>query len=414
MATPTRTHLTDLRGIARMAIDASEGIAGIVEHMHRTIQSVPLPIGRPKAGRTRGITGFVYRSVRGGMRVVGRGIDMSLAPFTALLPEGESTPARDAFLAAVNGVYGDYLARTGNPLALEMELRLNGRRVDPDDPSRAFQSGSSPTPRSGRVLLLVHGLCLNDRQWTREGHDHGAALAEEHGYTPLYLRYNTGLRIAANGRSLAGLLETTLARWPRPVEQLVILGHSMGGLVARSACHHGRAAGHGWLKQLRKLVFLGTPHHGAPLERGGHRLDFVMDLSPYSAPFTQVGKTRSAGIKDLRHGSITGDPADIVPLPDGVRCYAVAATLAERRGVIAEQLLGDGLVPLDSALGRHRDPARTLDLPAHRQWVGYGMGHLELLSRPEVYARLSTWLAGHSRTRRATAHPGTRAPARRG
>src|SRR5690606_38728519 len=103
---------------------------------------------------------------------------------------------------------------------------------------------------------------------------------------------NTGLRIAANGRSLAELLEDTLAQWPRPVEQLAIIGHSMGGLVARSACHHARTAGHAWLKHLRKLVFVGTPHHGAPLERGGHKLDFVMDLSPYSAPFTQIGKTR--------------------------------------------------------------------------------------------------------------------------
>jgi pimeloyl-ACP methyl ester carboxylesterase len=394
--TPTRTHLSDLRGIARLAVDASEGITGIVEHMHRTVQSVPLPIGKAKADRTRGITGFVYRSVRGGMRVVGRGIDMSLAPLTALLPEGESTPARDAFLSAANGVFGDYLARTGNPLALEMELRARGRRFDPDDPTGAFEPETGAAP-NGRLLLLVHGLCLNDQQWTRDGHDHGKALADEFGFTPLYLRYNSGLHIAANGRSFADLLECVTRRWPVPVEELVILGHSMGGLVARSACHHGREAGHAWLKHLRKLVFLGTPHHGAPLERGGHGLDFVMDLSPYSAPFTQIGKSRSAGIRDLRHGTITGDPSAGVPLPESVRCYAVAATLAERRGVIAERLLGDGLVPLDSALGRHSDPARTLELPKQRQWIGYGMGHLELLSRPEVYAQLSTWLASHPR-----------------
>ncbi len=395
MPTPTRTHLSDLRGITRLAIDASQGIAGIVEHMHRTVQSAPLPIGKAQANRTRGITGFVYRSVRGGMHVVGRGIDMSLAPLMALLPEGESTPARDAFLAAVNGVYGDYLVRTGNPLALEMELRLRGRRLDPDEPARTFDPEADAAP-GGKLLLLVHGLCMNDRQWTREGHDHGRALADEHGYTPLYLRYNTGLRIAANGRSLADLLERVTRRWPVPVEEIVILGHSMGGLVARGACHHGQEVGHTWLKRLRKLMFLGTPHHGAPLERGGHRLDFVMDLSPYSAPFTQIGKTRSAGIKALRHGNVSLHATDVVPLPEGVPCYAAAATLAERRGAIAERLLGDGLVPLDSALGLHPDPARTLELPKTRQWIGYGMGHLELLSRPEVYAQLSKWLASRS------------------
>jgi pimeloyl-ACP methyl ester carboxylesterase len=395
MPAPNRTHFSDLRGIARMAVDATEGVAGIVERMHRTIQLRPLPLGKAKAGPTRGITGFVYRRVRGGMRLVGHGIDASLAPFAALLPEGETTPARDAFVSALNGVHGDYLARTGNPLALQMELRLRGRRIDPENPWREFAAEAVAAP-TGRLLLLVHGLCLNDRHWTRNGHDHGAALADEAGFTPLYLRYNTGLRIAANGRSLAVLLECLLRHWPRPVQELVILGHSMGGLVARSACHHGRAAEHGWLEHLRKLVFLGTPHHGAPLERGGHRLDFLMGLSPYSAPFTQIGRMRSAGIQDLRHGSLTEDPDDVVPLPEGVHCFAAAATLAERRSVVAERLVGDGLVPLDSALGRHTDPARTLALPKQRQWIGFGMGHLELLSRPEVYAQLSRWLARHA------------------
>jgi pimeloyl-ACP methyl ester carboxylesterase len=391
MPSPNRTHFSDLRGITRMAIDATAGVADIVERMHRTIQLRPGPLGQATVDATRGITGFVYRSVRGGMRLVGHGLDASLAPLTAMLPAGESTPARDAFLSAVNGVYGDYLVRTGNPLAIDMSLRVRGRHVDPEDPSSACTAERAAAP-TGRLLLLVHGLCMNDRQWTRDGHDHGAALADEIGCTPLYLRYNSGLRVAANGRSLAGLLETVVRHWPRPVEELVIVGHSMGGLVARSACHHGRTAGHAWPARLRKLVFLGTPHHGAPLERGGHRLDFVMDLSPYSAPFTQIGKMRSAGIQDLRHGAITADPDEFVPLPEGVHCYAAAATLAARRSVVAERLLGDGLVPLDSALGRHADPARTLRLPKQRQWVGFGIGHLELLSRTDVYAQLRKWL----------------------
>ncbi|MCM2309874.1 MAG: hypothetical protein NDI84_00605 [Steroidobacteraceae bacterium] len=395
MATPTRTHLSDLRGVTRMAVDASASITDLVERMHRTIQLRPGPLGQSTTEATRGITGFVYRGVRGGMRLLGHGIDMGLAPLAALLPEGESTPERDAFLSAVNGVYGDYLERTGNPLALEMSLRLRGHRIDPEDPAPVIAAATGAPP-SNRLLLLVHGLCLNDWQWTRDGHDHGAALADEFGYTPLYLRYNTGRPIAHNGQSLADLLQTLLAHWPQPVAEIAIVGHSMGGLVARSACHYGRAAGHTWLDHVRKLVFLGTPHHGAPLERGGHRLDYVMDLSPYSAPFTQIGKARSAGIQDLRHGSITRESGEVVPLPDDVRCYAIAATLAERRGLVSDRLLGDGLVPLDSALGRHTDPARSLALPKQRQWIGYEMGHLELLGRPEVYARLSDWLGARS------------------
>jgi hypothetical protein len=139
-------------------------------------------------------------------------------------------------------------------------------------------------------------------------------------------------------------------------------------------------------------VFLGTPHHGAPLERAGHWLDNAMDLSPYVAPFTRLGRARSAGIADLRHGNVTRKPREFVPLPDSVRFHAAAATLCAKRGPLADRLLGDGLVPLESALGRHRDPSRELAIPRRRQWIGYGMGHLDLLSHHEVYARLRDWL----------------------
>ena len=391
MPGPTRRHLADLRGAARMAVDATAGIAGIVEKMHRTIQLRPLPVGRADAGNTRGITGLVYRSVRGGVRLVGQGIDLGLAPLVALLPEGESTPVRDEFVAAVNGVFGDYLVRTGNPLAIEMGLRYRDRPLDPANPSDAFRDGPHARP-SGRILVMVHGLCLNDRHWRRDEHDHGAALADDLGLTPLYLRYNTGLHIGDNGRDFAQMLETLLRNWPRPVEELVILGHSMGGLVARSACHHAREAGHEWPGRLRKLFFLGTPHHGSPLERGGHRLDYVLEVSPYSAPFTRIGKVRSAGITDLRHGTITRGRHEHVPLPTDVQCYALAATLGARRDLLSERLVGDGLVPLDSALGRHARSGHTLHFAKDRQWIGYGMGHLELLGRPEVYSQLHAWM----------------------
>jgi hypothetical protein len=116
-----------------------------------------------------------------------------------------------------------------------------------------------------------------------------------------------------------------------------------------------------------------------------------MQLSPYSIPFTRLSKARSAGITDLRHGAIADGDA-IVALPAGVKCYAAAAVRAAKRSQLSERLIGDGLVPLDSALGRHSDSARRLDIPKNRQWVGYGMGHLDLLDHPEVYGQLSTWL----------------------
>ena len=190
---------------------------------------------------------------------------------------------------------------------------------------------------------------------------------------------------------LAELLETLIGNCTTPVEELAIIGHSMGGLVARSACHQGRAAGHTWPKVLRKLVFLGTPHHGSPLERAGHGFDRVMEWSPYSMPITRLSKARSAGITDLRHGIVAADE-EVVPLPSGVKCYAAAAVRAARPSALRDRWVGDGLVPLDSALGRHRDAERTLAIPKHRQWVGFRMGHRDLLTHPGLYSQLHTWL----------------------
>jgi pimeloyl-ACP methyl ester carboxylesterase len=386
MTKPNRTHLSDLRGATRLAVDATVGITTLVEKMHHTIQLRHPPLGASRADATRGLTGLIYRSVRGTTQLIGRGLDASLAPVAALLPEGESSAARDAWVSAINGIYGDHLVHTGNPLAIEMSLRHRGQRVDRENPAAGLSDAT------GRVLLFVHGLCLNEQHWSRAEQAHAETLAVELGYTSLYLRYNSGLSIAVNGRAFAELLEARLGSWPVPVQELAIVGHSMGGLVARSACHYGRLAKHAWPQTLRRLVFLGTPHHGAPLERGGHRLDYVMELSPYVAPFTSLGKARSAGIADLRYGSITDNEQEFVQLPQGVDCYALVATLGTRRGPVADRVIGDGLVPLDSALGQHRDPLRTLAIPKQRQWIGYEMGHLELLSRPEIYAQLRGWL----------------------
>lgn len=387
MATPTRTHLNDLRGAARLAVDATVGVTNLVEKMHHTIQLRHPPLGASRAAATRGLTGLIYRSIRGTTQLIGRGLDAGMAPLAGLLPEGESSAARDAWVSAINGAYGDHLVRTGNPLAIEMNLRHGGRQIDPQDPATVLAAPG------GKVLVFAHGLCLNEQHWAREDQGHAQALAAALDATPIYLRYNSGLSISDNGCAFAEILETLLGHWPVPVTELSIVGHSMGGLVARSASHHARVAGHRWLRSLRNLAFLGTPHHGAPLERGGHRLDYVMELSPYVAPFTSLGKARSAGINDLRYGSITGDEQEFVPLPPGVACHALAATLGARSNPLAERLVGDGLVPLDSALGKHADPGRTLGIPKRHQWVGYEMGHLELLSRPEVYAQLRERLA---------------------
>ena len=228
------------------------------------------------------------------------------------------------------------------------------------------------------------------------------ALARELGYIPVYLNYNSGLHISTNGLEFATLLERLVSAWPVPLEQLAIVGHSMGGLVARSACDAAEAAGHRWPRKLHKLVSLGSPHQGAPLERGGNWVDVLLGVSRYSAPLARLGKIRSAGITDMRFGSLrdedwrgrdrfahTGDTRRPLMLPQGVDCYAIAATTATKS---ADELPGDGLVQVDSALGLHPSPARALNFPEGHRWIAFGTGHLDLLSSAEVYATLRSWL----------------------
>ncbi|MCZ7653807.1 MAG: GPI inositol-deacylase [Rhodocyclaceae bacterium] len=191
-------------------------------------------------------------------------------------------------LAALNGVLGDYLEASGNPLAIRMSLRRKGSALQLDKNALAAAIPNA----GGRLLILAHGLCMNDLQWKRQGHDHGAALARDLGYTPVYLHYNSGRHISTNGREFSGLLDALLSAWPAPVDELTIIGHSMGGLLARSAWHYGMAEGRAWPLKLKGLVFLGTPHHGAPMERGGNWIDIALGLSP--TPRRCHGWARSA------------------------------------------------------------------------------------------------------------------------
>jgi pimeloyl-ACP methyl ester carboxylesterase len=383
-------------------VDGSIGLTDLVEAMHHTISS---RIGFDRAlpiGRSSGLTGMIYGAVRGGIKGAGHGVDAALRLVErAVVPHPSTSLERDAFVAALNGLWGDHLERSGNPLAIRMALRSGGVALSLD--RDALQQA---LPEPGRKLLvLVHGLCMGDRQWTRRGHDHGRALARSLGCTPLYLHYNSGRHVSQNGREFAALLQRLLQAWPVPVDELVILGHSMGGLVARSACHQAEAQGLAWLSSLRALVCLGTPHHGAPLERGGRRIDQLLGLSPYVAPFARLGKVRSAGITDLRYGNLQDadwqgrdrhaqhhDDRKPTPLPAGVATYLLAATTADEPGPLHQALIGDGLVPLASALGEHRDAALALQVPAGHRHVVAGCGHLDLLCHDEVQAQLQRWL----------------------
>jgi len=361
--------------------------------------------GGDAPGQTRGITGLVYKSVHNVTLLVGKSVDTALAWLQPLFESADArpgTPARDALLAALNGVMGDRLVASNNPFAIPMTLRYRCEALN-------WQALPPMPEATGKVLVLIHGLCLNDlqRYAQHKGHgvDHGEALASALGYTPVYLRYNSGLHTSQNGRELSAQLEQLATHWPTPVEELTVVAHSMGGLLIRSAFHDAKREALRWPGHLENIVFLGTPHHGAPLERAGNWVDVILGSTPYTAPLAELGQLRSAGITDLRYGHVLDedwhgrdrfhrgpDNRHAVPLPEGVACYTVAATTAAKRSALANRLIGDGLVPLHSALGQHDDARRDLAFSKESQWTAYRTKHTELLNSPEVSRQMVQWL----------------------
>jgi pimeloyl-ACP methyl ester carboxylesterase len=399
MTNKARSHIEQLRGATRLAVEATRGITALVEKMHVTIASGPTLLGAPLAIPARLATKPVYASIQGITRLVGTTLDVALAQLAPLIKASASGHQQAVVQAVINGVLGDYLHETGNPLATEMQLRYAGTTLEltADSVRAAIPNASS------KIVVLLHGSCMTDAQFTRAGHDHGAALARDLGYTPIYVLYNSGLHISTNGHALAAILEQLVAAWPVAIDELVLLGHSMGGLVARSACHVAAEHDASWQQRLRTLITLGTPHHGAPLERGGNWIDRLLDLSPYTSPLGALGRIRSAGVTDLRYGNVLdehwygrdrfehgADKRSTCPLPAGVRCYAIAGTLSTEAGA---QLRGDGMVPVDSALGIHARPELHLGFPDAQHWIALGTGHIDLLGAPAVYEKIRDWLS---------------------
>ncbi|MEE4331639.1 MAG: hypothetical protein V2J10_12285, partial [Wenzhouxiangella sp.] len=211
----------DLHGLSRLAVHGVAETTSLVEQVHHTIAGLRPPVGRPRIGRTRGITGVVYRSIHGVTRLVGGALDLGFQPFSRAAGTVESSPQRDAFLAILNGVVGDHLEATENPLSIPMRLRPAGSPFFDVDLPSGPSGGVSP-----RLLIAIHGLCQSDRCWSPENESTGIdlplELARAHGYSSLMLRYNTGRRIAANGRDLARLLDRLDGDWPVPIEEVTL------------------------------------------------------------------------------------------------------------------------------------------------------------------------------------------------
>ena len=403
---PRHLRATDLRSMAQLATQATVGVTRMAEGVHQSVwHTLGMPGGKAP-GQARGVTGLIYQSVRSVTQLLGQGLQTVLAKLEPVLEAADGaaleSSARQAVLAALNGVLGDRLAASNNPLATSMTLRYQGEALN-------WQSLAPMPEATSKVVLLIHGLCMNDLQWHARQQDqrvyHGAALVSKLGYTAVYLRYNSGLHTSQNGHELSVQLEQLRMHWPTPIKELTVVAHSMGGLLIRSAVHYAKLQGLHWPDHLKNIVFLGTPHHGAPLERAGNWIDVILGRTPYSAPFAKLGQLRSAGITDLRYGHVLDldwqghdrfrrqpDRRHLVPLPEGVACFAVAATLASQRSALAERLLGDGLVPLPSALGQHDDPLRTLVFAKASQWIAYRTNHMALLSSPEVSRQMVAWL----------------------
>jgi hypothetical protein len=388
---------------AALADLAGQGLAEAtsrVEELHRAIadRSFRAPAAAPARAVHDTIAETIYGSVRAGGRLAG-------AAAGRLGPQRELSASPRGALAqsALNGVIGDRLAATGSPLAVTMAVRRGGRDVElsPEALAQAF-------PEAGeRVVVFVHGLCETDDAWrrreARRGGTYATRLAADHGTTAVFVRFNSGLHISHNGRLLATLLQELTAAWPVPLRRLDLVGHSMGGLIVRAACHVGVADDAAWIDRLAVTVSLGTPHHGAPLEQATNVFGWLLRRTPEGAPLATVLEARSAGIKDLRYGAITDadwtgaepdallrDGRTPVALHDGARHYAVAATLGATDRHPLSRALGDALVLLPSAHGGGRRRIGFAEEDLHHVAPA---DHLALLNHEQVEELLVEWLA---------------------
>jgi pimeloyl-ACP methyl ester carboxylesterase len=400
--TPTLTA-GELRALSELIILATVGVTDVIQEAHRELSKLPGPL-RPLQPILSLIPDGVYASIRGITKLVGATIDtaLSLIPSELGIVPGSAAPssAREAALAVLNGIVGDTLVAKGNALAIPMTFRSSGLAL-----SLEQDALRSTFPKaSAKIVILVHGSCMNDLQWQQGEFNYGKTLAEDGARCALYLHYNTGLAVAENGAALASLLETLRVKWPVPILEITFVAHSMGGLVVRSACESARIKKLEWLSKLHAGILLGTPHHGAPLERLGQLVDVSLGAVSYTKAFARLGKIRSAGVTDLADGAVlaaTKDPSarTWVPLPPHAAWFIVAAMMsqapeADEASTTARKVafVGDGLVPRGSALGLGETEADSLK--DCTRWTGYAMNHVDLLRCAPLQEALHSWLHG--------------------
>ena len=390
------------------------GPAALARDVHRAVAGRAFGmlgvLGLPVRVAHDAISSLVYASVRGGLSALPRGGGEALAQ----LPAPKAAPLRDSMggglgLGVLNGAIGDRLRSDSRDLALELSIRHSGR----DLPAPPASLGEVLPEAGGKIVVFVHGLCETDAAWhllplsgrQPRRRSYGSMLREEHGYTPLYVRYNTGLHVSENGRALAEALEDLVQRWPVEVEQLDLIGHSMGGLVSRSACCQGERSGHAWIGRVRHVICLGTPHLGAPLERAANRAGWALGRLPETRPFAELVNGRSSGIKDLRFGScleedwLDRDPDELlsdrcaeIPFLESASYWFVGATIARDPESRFGRLVGDALVQYPSASGQGR---RRIGFELEDGVHLGGVNHMQLLNHPALHEQIADWLGRH-------------------
>lgn len=375
----------ELVAAGRLVGDALAGLVGAVAHVHRAISDRAFDALGPSADPARAahdaLSGGVYATVRAGHAVTPR----VGAAVSVISGRGSETsrwsdsPRAAGVLSAISGIRGDHMAARYSALAPAMTLRTADGVELAMDRAAIASTVAEPT---GRIVVFVHGLCESDRWWRHRAEErhgdpdatYGSMLQRDLGCTPLYLRYNSGLAVHDNGRLLDELLDDLLVAWPVAVDEIAFVGHSMGGLVARSACHQADDDGRPWAATVRHVVCLGTPHLGAPLARAVDRLVPALGRYDVAAPLVRLLDDRSAGVRDLEHGLGTGDDLPLLAHADWT---FIGATLTWDPHHPVGRLLGDLLVHYRSATG----PSGPADRVVH---LG-GLSHLDLLGHPVVY-----------------------------
>jgi len=306
-------------------------------------------------------------------------------------------------LAVLNGLVGNYLARTNNGLATEMCLYHHDRPLVLE---REALRVAHPEARP-RLVVFVHGLMNTESIWRMpDGTDYGSLLERELEWSACYVRYNTGVAIADSGARLSALLQALVDAYPGAgeLEELLLVGFSMGGLVIRAACHASAVAGHTWRARVKRIVYVGTPHLGAPGERLGKLTSSVLASIPnaYTRLLAEIVNLRSDGIQDLAHAVLRHEDREVarklwdlrderhpVPFLPEIEHHLIAGSLfVDPRLAL---LFGDSVVHMASAT--YAGQALEL-LPPERVHVLPGLGHIALAHHPEVYKIIKAILEG--------------------